>query len=212
MKSVRLAEARDRAALCKEAAQTLARGGVVCLPCGGRYRLMADLGNAEAVLHLLQSKSRTTGDQALVFVPDEGHLCRVAGEVPPRALELARRIWPAPLTLRLSPHPDLPRALVKQLGGGRARIGVRVPTDSLARAVVMALGAPVLVSSANREHRTGETSPAGVRRTFVHHVALFIDAGDLVASPPSTVVEIVDGEVKITREGAVPPELLLQVA
>lgn len=203
MKTIRLSDAANNAALAQEAADVIRDGGLVCLPCSGRYRILANLEDTDAVIQLMQAKGRVHTAPALVFVPGPETIPRVARDVDPRALRLAQRFWPGPLTIRVQPSDDLPDAVRKQLGGRKSRIGVRVPGDAFARAAIVAGGIPVLVSSANRERKSGESSPAQVSKTFGRQVDLFIDGGDLKPGPPSTVVDVIDGEIVIERAGAI---------
>jgi len=203
MKNIKLTDGTDKSALSAEIAQVLKMGGLVCLPCGGRYRILADLFNEEAVIDLIQSKGRIHKAPSLVFVGSEAHLAQVAAAVHPLALKAARAFWPKPLTLLVEPHADLPSIIGKQLAAEHGKIGVRVPAEPILAAVIAALGRPLLVSSANKEKKHGETSPAQIRKNFATRVGLFIDRGDLAAEPLSTIIDIVDDQIVITREGAV---------
>jgi L-threonylcarbamoyladenylate synthase len=203
MKNVKLTDATDRAALARDMVAVLQQGGLVCVPCGGRYRILADLTNEEAVIDLLQSKGRIHKAPSLVFVDSESHLGSVAASVHPLALRVARAFWPQPLTVLVDPHPSLPSVIGKQLAAAHGKIGVRVPSEPLVIEAITAFGRPLLVSSANKEKKHGETSPAQVRKNFVSRVALFIDKGDLAAEPLSTIIEVVDDKIVVTRQGAV---------
>jgi L-threonylcarbamoyladenylate synthase len=208
MKTIRWADEIETEGVCREVAAVLSEGGLVCLPCGGRYRIVADFRNPEAVIALMQSKGRVHKKPALVFIHHENQLAEVAGELEPRALELGRAHWPGPLTIRVKPHPDLPGKVVKQLGGKKSRIGVRIPADPLLRSLVACVGRPLLVSSANREKKSGDSSPAQVRKTFAARVDVFVDRGDLTPEPSSTVIDVRDGEIVIERAGVISREML----
>lgn len=190
-------------AILMESTKILQKGGLVCFPCGGKYRLAAALEDADAVTHLLQSKRRVGKAPALVFVSDEAMLRRVAAEVPSAASRLIAQFWPGSLTILFEPHGNLPAKVVKQLARANGHIGVRIPDDPIARAIVESFGGPLLISSANREKKAGDGSPAQVRKNFVHRVDLFIDAGDLAPQPPSTVVAVHSDTVQVTREGSI---------
>jgi len=188
--------------------RVLAEGGLVCLPCSGTYRILADLNNEAAVTRLLQSKRRTRKAPSLVFVGDQKMLPKVAGEITPMASKLAQQMWPGQVTILFEAHSDLPSKVVKQLCKANGKLGIRVPSDGLVRRLVLKFGRPVLVSSANKESKAGAGSPAQVRKTFRSQVDLFLDAGDLPACPSSTVVDVRDGSLVITRPGAISQEQL----
>ncbi len=189
-----------------EVQNVLEQGGLVCLPSKTSYRIIADLTNPEAVNRLHQSKHRTQKAPSLVFIAEPKMLSQVAQEIPAPARKLAQQLWPGPLTILFSAHPDLPPKVVKSLIKANGKIGVRIPDEVWVKRIVSDLGRPVLVSSANREKKVGAGSPAQVRKNFSRHVDLFIDAGELSLTEPSTVVDFQDGLPIITRQGAIPSE------
>jgi L-threonylcarbamoyladenylate synthase len=208
MKTIRIQELEERAGAIDEIVAVIAAGGLVCLPCRASYRIVADLGNEQAVGMLLQSKRRTSKAPSLVFVADRRALAQLVAEVDPLSDRLARQLWPGPLTILFDPHPDLPAKVVRQLCKANGKLGVRIPADQLVLEVIRRLGRPVLVSSANKEKKTGAGSPAQVRKTFVGKVDLFVDAGDLRPGPSSTVVVVQAGRLEVTRAGAISQEQL----
>lgn len=212
MKTLPVGELVSGSQATDEVARVLADGGLVCIPCGGTYRLVCDVREPRAVMRLLQTKRRTGYAPSLVFVSDHEGLAGVAREVPPTARKLAEAYWPGPMTLLVEPGDALPGKVVKQLAKKTKRVGVRVPGDAHARAVVEAFGGPLLVSSANREHKAGANSGAHVRRSFGKYVDIFVDAGELPPAPTSTVVACDDDEVEVRREGAVSTEDILRTA
>ncbi len=202
MKTYKL-DSSQIAVLAQEAAEVIRDGGLVCLPCAGRYRIFADLMNNDAVMRLMQAKSRTKTTPTLVFIEGDSALDSVAQEIPSIARRVAAKLWPQPITIRIKPSSELPSKVLKQLGGKKIKIGVRTPLDPLAREVVKAAGSPLLVSSANRQKKAGESSPAQISKTFGPYIDLFINDGDLTPQAASTIISIVNDTVVIERLGAV---------
>ncbi len=185
----------------------LEAGGLICLPCRSSYRILADLTNPKAVNALLLSKHRTAKAPSLVFIPDHTMLKQVASHIPPQAKLLAKTLWPGELTIRLDPNEDtLPAKIVKPITKVGGKIGVRIPSESWIVKLLKELNRPLLVSSANRERKHGASSPALIQRNFANHVDIFVQAGDIPESLPSTVIEFIDGQLNIKREGAVTEE------
>lgn len=205
MKTIKLDALESSPELYREVKKVLEQGGLVCLPCNGTYRIIADLTNEEAVTRLFQSKHRVKKAPSLVFIDQLPMLESVAKTVCPQARELAT-LWPGPLTILFDLTQDLSPKIRKQLGKGK--IGVRIPENQLMRDVVGMLGRPVLVSSANRERKAGAESPAQIRKNFNNQLDLFIDAGDLVREPSSTVVDLDGPQLTVTRQGALEEKLL----
>lgn len=213
MKTVSLNQIQTEPSLyhsvCNQACRFLQEGGLVCLPCGGSYRIVADLTNEAAVSRLMQSKRRTRKAPALVFIAGEDMLSRVTDDVQDDARKLAQRWWPGPLTILFRLHPELPAKVKKQLSRATGKVGVRVPDNPLLRELVSGLGQPLLVSSANKERKQGAGSPAQVRKNFANRIELFFDAGDLPPAQASTVVDVTDDGITVTRPGVISVEQLV---
>ncbi len=209
MKTLKYAELKGNEGLQDEICRVLDEGGLVCLPCNGTYRILADLHNVDAVTRLYQSKRKVKKSAALVFVHGDDMLDEVAADVTDAQRRLAASFWPGPLTIMFDPSKDMPRKVSKQLINGSKKVGVRVPDSDLVKGLIRKLGRPVVVSSANRARKPGEGSAAQVRKNFGRGVDLFIDAGDIEKEWVSTVVDI-DGEsVSVVREGAISEQEIL---
>jgi len=194
-----LSEGSEAAA---EIAALIGDGGIACVPCNGSYRFVCDALDTAAVMRLMAVKSRSGHAPSLIFVSDEDGLDAIATDVPPTARELARALWPGPLTLLVIPNDALPGKVQKQLTKANKRLGVRVPADPAMRAVVRAFGGPVLASSANREKKAGAHSGAVVRQSFGGRLDVFVDAGELGDGVTSTVIDVRGDATVVTRLGA----------
>lgn len=201
MKVIPVAEASQRV---DEIASALAEGGLACFPVRGAYRIAADVSSEDTITRLMQSKRRARNHPTLILVRDLASARSVvSGTQWTTTKRLAERLWPGPLTLVLPPSDELPAKVKKLLTRASGKIGIRVPDDPIASAVLRAFGKPMLLSSANVEQKPGSSSAATVRQRFLNAVDVWVDAGDLKPSPPSTVVEVTDGAWKVLRDGAV---------
>lgn len=201
MKVIPVAEAKARVS---ELAEVLSDGGLVCFPLRGTYRIVADVRSVEAVTRLVQSKRRAKSHPALVAVPNLAAAKAVAeGTTWPTTRRLAEKLWPGPITMVLPPSNELPAKVRAMLTKATGKLGVRMPQDPLASALVRAFGGPLLLSSANLEKKPGASSAVSVRQRFTHAVELWVEAGDVPPAPPSTIVEITEAGFTILREGAI---------
>ena len=202
MKIVPAADAVGRAT---EIAKVLAGGGLACFPMRGSYRLAADARSEAAVQRLVQSKRRAKNHPSLILVAS----LAVAGTVVSgtawrHTRRFAERLWPGPLTMVLPPSDELPARVKKTLARATGSVGVQVPSDPLAVAVARAFGGPILLSSANLEEKPGASSAAAVQQRLGRNLDIWVDAGDMAAGPPSTIVEVTESSWKVIRDGAVP--------
>ena len=201
MKLIPIAEASVRV---DEIVAAITGGGLACFPVRGAYRIAADARSEDAIVRLMQSKRRAHNHPTLILVRDLAAAGSIVdGTAWTTTKRLADRLWPGALTLVLPPSEDLSPRIKKLLTRATGKLGVRMSDDPLASAVVGRFGGPLLLSSANLEQKPGSTSAAAVRQRFVNTVDIWVDAGDMKPTPPSTVVEVTESSWKILRQGAV---------
>ncbi|NOZ86035.1 MAG: threonylcarbamoyl-AMP synthase [Deltaproteobacteria bacterium] len=210
MKSIPAQDLTNDSGNIHEIARLLKKGGLVCFPSGGSYRLGADLTSSKAVSRLLQSKRRIGKAPSLAFISSYDMLKQVAAGIPEKGARLVKNFWPGELTLLVEPSPNLPAKVVKQLTMANGRLGVRVPCDKIARSIVEKLGRPLLVSSANVASKKGSESAAQVIKNFMGKIDIFVNAGDLKKTGSSTVVRLKKDSFEITRPGMIEKDELEQ--
>ena len=85
----------------------------------------------------------------------------------------------------------------------RKTIGVRVPDNTIPRAIVERLGCPLITASLKSDDEVTEymTDPELIHERYGREVALVVDGGcgSLV---PTTVVDLTQEEPEIVRQGA----------
>ena len=181
---------------------TLRAGGVIACPTETLVGLLADARDAVAVARVAALKGRDVSQPIGVLLPDLAALSGVASELPARALELARRYWPGPLTLVLPVRADWPAALSKD-----GKIGVRIPGPSPALELVRAFGAPLTATSANVSGEPAALSGEEALRIFPRGLAAVVP-GLAPGGAPSTVLDVSGPEPRLIRAGAIAAELL----
>jgi L-threonylcarbamoyladenylate synthase len=198
--------------LYTEIAEVLRNDGLVCFPSRRQYSIGASLLSESAVVRLVQSKRRSEKAPSLVLIPDRSALEALVETLPATAGPLMDSFWPGQLTMLFAPNPELPSRVLKTIAQKKlGKIGVRVPAPGIPLGILQAFGGPVLTSSANLSRKTGSSSVANIRKSFSHTVDLLIDAGDLAAEPPSTVVDLAGEIPQILREGGIPADSIRDV-
>src|SRR5262249_11496001 len=182
------------------AARTLARGGLVAFPTETVYGLGADATNGAAVARLYDAKGRPSFNPLIAHVAD-ADAARALARFPPAARRLASAFWPGPLTLVLPKLADCPVAELAT--AGLDTIAVRVPSHPLARAILTALGRPVVAPSANRSGHVSPTTAQHVLADLRGRIELIVDGGPTPMGLESTIVACLDRPV-LLRPGALP--------
>ena len=120
--------------------------------------------------------------------------CRVDNAV----FRILKRNLPGPFTFVLAASARIPDKALER----RRTIGVRIPANGVARAVVGALGCPMITASVKDDDEVVEytTDPELIHERYGSDVALVIDGG-IGDNVPTTVVDLTGDEPEILREG-----------
>jgi len=204
----------SRAAQVARAVAVLEAGGLVGLPTETVYGLAADASSATAVARIFAAKGRPADHPLIVHLADAAQVDDWAVDIAPVARRLAAAFWPGPLTLILKRAPHVQNAVT----GGQESVGLRVPSDPLAHAVLAAFAqaragrpAGLAAPSANRFGRVSATTAQHVREEFGDAVDLVLDGGQCVVGIESTIVDCTSDPARILRPGAITREQVAAV-
>jgi L-threonylcarbamoyladenylate synthase len=190
-----------------EAARVLADGGLVAFPTETVYGLGADATNATAVARLYQAKGRPAFNPLISHVTGLDEARRI-GSFNAQATALARAFWPGPLTLVV---PKTRACAVAEIAtAGLDTIAIRVPGHPIARAILVALGRPVVAPSANLSGHVSPTLAVHVESDLSGRIDLIVDGGPVEVGVESTVVGCFDAPM-LLRPGGLPREEIERV-
>ena len=122
--------------------------------------------------------------------------------------KLIDTFMPGPFTLIL-PKKDIIPDIVS---GGLDTIGIRMPSNVIARGIISFSGVPVAAPSANVSGKPSGTSIDDIRKELEGRVSAIIDGGETQIGLESTVVKVVDEVPVILRPGKITPEDIEKVA
>jgi L-threonylcarbamoyladenylate synthase len=191
---------RPDAGAIADAARVLAAGGLVAFPTETVYGLGADASNGQAVARLYAAKGRPSFNPLIVHVTDiDAAQCLARFDAD--AARLAAAFWPGPLTLVLPKTHDCPVADLAT--AGLDTIALRVPDHPVARALMAAVGRPLVAPSANRSGHVSPTSAAHVAADLGGRIDLIIDGGTPRVGVESTIVACLTDRPVLLRPGGV---------
>jgi len=183
-----------------EAARVLRAGGLVAFPTETVYGLGADATDDRAVAAIFEAKGRPRFNPLIVHFPDRQ---TVAAEVifDDRAVVLAARFWPGPLSLVLPRRPDCRVSLL--CSAGLDTLAVRVPDHAVGHALLAAVGRPLAAPSANPSGALSPTTAAHVAAAFGAQVPLILDGGPCPVGLESTVLDLSGQDPVLLRPGGI---------
>jgi L-threonylcarbamoyladenylate synthase len=153
------------------------------------------------------AKGRPSSSPLIVHV-DSIEMARwLAREWPEKAEKLARRFWPGPLTLVLLKKPRVP----DELTAGLDTVGIRMPSNPIALALIREAGLPVAAPSANRFSELSPTTAEHVRTAMGDRVAMVLDGGRTTIGIESTVLSLAGPEAILLRPGMISQAEIEQV-
>ena len=186
------------------AAGVLRDGGLVAFPTETVYGLGADASSADAVHRLFAVKGRPADHPVIVHLGDAAQLDEWAIDVDASARTSTSVCWPGPLTVVVRRAPHVPDAVT----GGLDTVGLRVPDQSIALALLRAFGGGIAAPSANRFGHVSPTTAADVFADLGDDVDVILDGGPCRVGVESTIVDCSRPEPAILRLGGTPRELV----
>ena len=180
----------------RKVVDALEDGGIIIYPTDSVYAFGCSLRSPKAIERLRRMKGKDAEAFTVVFenLAQAAEYCRVDNA----AFRILKRNLPGPFTFVLTASSGMPdKALVK-----RRAIGIRIPGNAVPRAIVAALGCPLITTSVKDDDEVVEytTDPELIHERYGRDVALVIDGG-VGDNVPTTVVDLTGDEPEILREG-----------
>jgi L-threonylcarbamoyladenylate synthase len=193
------------------AVQLLKQGHLVAFPTETVYGLGADATNPRAIDLIYRTKGRPSTNPLIIHVASEEIAWRYVSNWPLAASQLAKRMWPGPLTIVVPKNSIIPNNATANL----QTVALRVPNHPLALQLLRAFGGPLAAPSANRSTHVSPTTAQHVRDEFpnaasgdrrnTNEPTLILDGGPCTVGIESTVLDLTGPTPTILRPGQVTP-------
>jgi L-threonylcarbamoyladenylate synthase len=193
--------------LIRDAASVISSGGLVVFPTETVYGLAANALDLDAVRKVFEAKMRPLTAALPIQVGDISALAEVAGELSDIALRLAEHFMPGPITLIVRASAGLPGVVTARA----ETVGVRIPDNRVALALLHEVGGPIVATSANLSGQADPTSADEAITRIGGHVDIVLDAGPTRHGVASTVVDTTVTPPRVLRKGAISVAEIRQV-
>lgn len=187
-----------------DAARRLRSGGLVAFPTETVYGLAAVISDEGAIVRVFEAKGRPPTHPLIAHVLDVAAARDLSSNWTPLAESLASAFWPGPLTLVV----DKAAHVSPLVTGGADSVAIRAPSHRVARALISAVGAPLVAPSANRYQTLSPTRAEHVVMSLGDSDVLVLDGGACTGGIESTVVDARGDHIVILRLGGVSPDQL----
>lgn len=188
----------------KRVVKILRDGGTIIFPSDTVYALGCDIKNQRAMERVAQLRGVKLEKANFSFIcEDLSNLSDYVKQIDSPTFKILKRNLPGPYTFILPGNNNLPTVFKK-----KKEVGIRVPDNTIARAIVRELGNPIISTSIRDEDEVVEytTDPELIYEKWGKLVDVVIDGG-YGGNIASTVVDLTGPEPRVVREGKGSSEL-----
>jgi len=181
----------------KEVVSVLRAGGVIVYPTDSTYALGCHIGDKDALDRIRRIRQLGDKHNFTLVCKDLSSLSSYA-QVHNSAYRILKAYTPGPYTFILKATPEVPRRL---LHPKKKTIGLRVPDNAIAQAILEKMVEPIMSTSLilpNEDDRL--TDPYDMKLKIGKLVDLIVDGG-VCGVEATTMVDLVDGTSEVIREG-----------
>lgn len=191
----------------EKAGHILQSGGLVAFPTETVYGLGANALDEEAAKKIYEAKGRPSDNPLIIHIADMDHLNKIVKKVPEAARKLADAFWPGPLTMIFDKSDCVPYGTT----GGLDTVAVRMPSDEIARKLILSGGGYIAAPSANTSGRPSPTTAQHVYEDMDGRIPLILDGGAVEIGLESTIVDLTTDMATILRPGYISLEMVQAV-
>lgn len=188
--------------LIEKAVDIIRAGGVIVYPTDSGYALGCQLEDKDALERICRIRNVDKDHNFTLTCRDLSELA-VYARVDNTSFRFVKNNTPGAYTFILKGTKEVPKRL---LNPKRKTIGLRVPDNRIAQALLGALDQPLMSTTLILDDRDyAEVDPEQIRAQLENQVDLIIDGGHLTEKP-TTVVEMAEGLPEVVRYGQGDPE------
>ena len=183
--------------LIRQAVDILRQGEVIVYPTDSAYALGCLMGEKRPVETMRRIRQVDQRHNFTLVCRDLSEIA-IYARVDNRAYRIMRKLTPGPFTFIFKATGEVPRRLMHPK---RKTIGIRVPDNPIALALLEELGQPLMSTTLILPgDELPMVDPEEMRERLQHEVGLVIDGGGC-GIEPTTVVNMVEDPPVVTRQG-----------
>lgn len=190
-----------QARLVRQTCELINQGEVVVYPTDSGYAIGCQMENKKALDQICRIRDIDKEHNFTLMCRDMSELS-VYARVDNIAFRQIKNNTPGPYTFILKATKEVPKRLQNPK---RKTIGIRVPNNPIALAILEELGEPLMSTTLILPNESmAETDPEEIRDKLEKRVGLIIHGGYL-GEQPTTVIDMSEGETTILRYGSGDP-------
>jgi tRNA threonylcarbamoyl adenosine modification protein (Sua5/YciO/YrdC/YwlC family) len=180
-----------------EIVATIRNGGLIAYPTDSSYALGCHIGDKHAMDRIRKIRKTDKNHNFTLVCSDLSEISLYA-RVDNWAYRLVRSLTPGPYTFILQATREVPKRLQNPR---RRTIGLRVPDHAIVRAMLEALGEPIMSSTLTLPgDDTPLTDVNEIEARIGRQIDMIVDGGS-AGIEPTSVIDLSGGSVEILRKG-----------
>ena len=203
----RITNTEDDENIYEQAGKILREGGLVAFPTETVYGLGADALDADASGKIYAAKGRPSDNPLIVHIASVDALYDLAEEIPDKALKLADKFWPGPLTMILKKQSKVPDSIT----GGLGTVAIRMPSHPVAAELIRSSGVYIAAPSANTSGKPSPTRAEHVINDLSGKIDMIIQDDTVDIGVESTIIDLSEEIPTILRPGYITKEMFEEV-
>ena len=192
----------------EDVSKVIKNGGIVLFPTETVYGIGANGLDEEAVKNIFIAKGRKQDNPLILHISNMEMLDKIAKNITELEYKLMEAFWPGPFTIILERKDIVPDVVT----GGLNTVGIRMPSNEIAKWLIEYANVPIAAPSANISGRPSGTNVEDIFKELSNKVDYIIDGGQCEIGVESTVVRVIDNIPHILRPGRITEEQIKKVA
>lgn len=182
-----------------ESVEVLKKGGIVIFPTETVYGIGTNALCESSVKRIYEVKERPDEKPLSIMVSNKDEISKYAiieNEIEKKIID---SFMPGPITIILKKK----EGVFDYISSGKDTIGIRIPNNNIMLKLLQKAEIPIVAPSANISGRPSGIIFENILKDFNGKVDVAINGGKCEISEPSTIVQVIDNEPIILREGKI---------
>jgi tRNA threonylcarbamoyl adenosine modification protein (Sua5/YciO/YrdC/YwlC family) len=179
--------------------EVLHADGVIILPTDTIYAMACKLDSKKGIERLTKISGKKAGKVNFSLIcSDLSNIADYTSTINKSVFRLLKNNLPGAFTFILKANTNV----TKYFSSNKKTIGIRVPNNEIAQAIIRELGMPLVVTTIHHDDEIVEymTDPEEIAAKFEYQIDIVIDGG-AGGNEPSTIIDCTGDEPIVVREG-----------
>ncbi|RVU26787.1 threonylcarbamoyl-AMP synthase [Sandaracinomonas limnophila] len=198
MEIIKIYPKNNKDEVIQKIVSALEKNAVIIYPTDTMYAVGCSIKSVSGVNRICELKNVKVNKNRFAFIcPDLSNISQYA-KVSNFAFKTLKHYLPGPYTFILPASSEVPNILIQ----GKKTVGVRIPAYDPILEIVEKLGVPLITTTLPFDGVEIEyfTNPELITERYGHQIDILLDGG-IGGFQPSSVIEILDEDFEVIREG-----------